>query len=76
MEYDPSRKAYFAYIWLKMGYYNFMYAAQDAKGLPDTGPLEGDWYETENDYYVLVYYKTLGSRYDRLLFIGEFNSNR
>lgn len=76
MEYDPSRKAYFAYIWLKMGYYNFMYALEDDKGKPDTGPLEGDWYETENDYYVLVYYKVLGSRYDRLLFIGEFNSNR
>ncbi len=76
MEYDPSRKAYLGEAWIKMGYYNFMYAMESSAKMPDTTPLEGDWYETENDYYVLVYYKALGSRYDRLLFMGEFNSNR
>lgn len=75
MEYDASRGAYQGAAWLKMGYYNFMYAVPDDKGLPDTSPMEGDWYETENDYNVLVYYRPFGSRYDQLLFAGTFNSN-
>lgn len=76
MSYDPSRKAYLGNVLLKMGYYNFMYALPDANYKPDTSPLEGDWYETENDYNVLIYYRPFGSRYDQLLFAGEFNSNR
>ena len=76
MEYDPSRKAYLGSVLLKMGYYNFMYAVPDATKKPDTSPLEGDWYETENDYNLLVYYRPFGGRYDQLLFAGEFNSNR
>jgi hypothetical protein len=76
MEYDPSRNAYFGSVLLKMGYYNFMYAVPDANQKPDTSPLEGDWYETENDYNVLIYYRPFGGRYDQLMFAGEFNSNQ
>lgn len=76
MEYDPSRKAYLGQVLLKMGYYNFMYAVPDSKNKPDTSPIEGDWYETENDYNLFVYYRPFGSRYDKLVFAGEFNSNR
>jgi hypothetical protein len=76
MEYDPGRKAYFGTSLIKLGYYNFMYAVADENQKPDTSPLEGDWYETENDYQVFVYYRPFGSRYDQLLFAGEFNSNR
>lgn len=76
MEYDPSRNAYQVSALLKMGYYNYLYAVMGNKKQPDTSPLEGDWYETENDYNVLVYYRPFGSRYDQLLFAGEFNSNR
>ncbi len=76
MEYDPSRNAYLGSVLLKMGYYNFMYAMPDENNKPDTSPLEGDWYETENDYNIFVYYRPFGSRYDQLLFAGEFNSNQ
>jgi hypothetical protein len=76
MDYDPSRKAYFGSVLLKLGYYNFMYAVPGENQKPDTSPLEGDWYETENDYNLFVYYRPFGSRYDQLLFAGEFNSNR
>lgn len=76
MDYDPTRKAYFASVLVKMGYYNFMYAIKDQNQIPDTSPLEGDWYETENDYNVLIYFRPFGSRYDQLLFVGTFNSNQ
>lgn len=75
MDYDESRHAYQGSVLLKMGYYNYMYALRSANGKPDPSPVEGDWYETENDYVALVYYRPFGSRYDRLLFAGQFNSN-
>lgn len=34
-----------------------MYATLDDQGKISTSEFEGDWHETENDYFVLVYYK-------------------
>ncbi|MDQ3140642.1 MAG: DUF5103 domain-containing protein [Bacteroidota bacterium] len=75
MEYDPSRQAYFGDFLLKNGYYNFMYALEGIGGKAETSELEGDWYETENDYLILIYYRPFGGRYDQLIFAGIFNSN-
>ena len=32
-----------------------------------TAPIEGDFFQTENQYSVYVYYRPMGSRYDRLI---------
>ncbi len=74
MEYDESRKIYRAEVLLKMGYYNHIYVLGKANG-PDHTPLEGNWYETENQYQVVVYYRSMVNRYDQILFAGTFNSN-
>lgn len=76
MEYDESRRAYTGSFLLKMGYYNYLYALKNENGKAQTDVLEGNWYETENDYNVMVYYRAFGSRFDRLLFAGQFNSNQ
>ena len=52
-----------------------MYATLDDQGNISTSEFEGDWYETENDYFVLVYYKGFGDRNDRIVFAGRFTSN-
>ncbi|MBK8954673.1 MAG: DUF5103 domain-containing protein [Saprospiraceae bacterium] len=75
MEYDESRKAYMGQFLLKLGYYNYVYALKNDEGQAETQALEGDWYETENNYVVLVYYRPFGSRSDRLMFAGFYNSN-
>ena len=36
--------------------------------------ISGDFYETENNYKVLVYYRDLGARYDRIVGLGEGSS--
>ena len=36
-------------------------------GSPISTVFEGSYYETENDYMVLVYYRGPGDRYDRLI---------
>jgi len=69
MTYQNVVNAYVADVFVKQGYYNYMYATVPKKGdpIPDLGELEGNWYETENHYTVLVYYRPFGERYDRLM---------
>ena len=62
MEYDDINKEYHAAILLKQGYYSYEYVQQD--GL--TTRTMGSFFETENEYQVLVYYRGQGARFDRL----------
>ena len=62
MEYDDINQEYHAAILLKQGYYSYEFVQQD--GL--TARTMGSFYETENEYQVLVYYRGQGARYDRL----------
>lgn len=68
MEYNAQEKAYQATILLKMGAYDYQYLwVEDKETLGRTKPAEGDWYETQNEYLILLYYRQRGSRYDRLV---------
>ena len=62
MTYDEQRRQYHADILLKQGYYSYEYVQQD--GL--TTRTMGSFFETENEYEVLLYYRGQGARYDRL----------
>lgn len=59
---------------LKQGFYNYKYVVVDAKGYLDEGRISGDYWQTENNYKVLVYYRDLGARFDRLIGYGEATS--
>lgn len=59
---------------LKQGFYNYKYVMTDKKGNLNEGAISGDFYQTENNYKVLVYYRDLGARYDRLIGLGEGSS--
>jgi len=58
----------------KQGFYNYKYVLLRPDGNIDEGFISGNHDETENHYDVLVYYKNLGARYDRLIGIGTANS--
>jgi hypothetical protein len=75
MVYNPMVSAYVTKVLLKQGYYNYSYAALP-KGTykPDFEVTEGDWFETNNTYTILVYYKPFGSRYDQLIGAYSFGS--
>ena len=62
MEYDDIYQEYHAAVLLKQGYYSYEFIQQD--GL--TMRTMGSFFETENEYQVLVYYREQGARYDRL----------
>lgn len=69
MVYDRESGAYTLEVPLKQGSYNYRYLAvpRDKSETADPSPVEGDFYETSNEYDVRVYYRPPGSRADRLI---------
>lgn len=68
MEYSLQDKGYIKSALLKEGYYNYLYVTQkDARSPGSTALTEGNFYETENEYQVLVYLRSFGTQYDRLV---------
>ena len=63
MTYDARQRAYHATIMQKQGYYSYRYVTDDGA----TPASEGSYYQTENRYQVLIYYKGTGERTWRLV---------
>ena len=77
MKYDASSGCYTADILLKQGAYNYMYLwVPDGTIVGQTSRIEGDHYETINEYTVKVYYRPMGERYDHLAGYGVTYSGR
>lgn len=82
MEYDETAGEYHAAILLKQGYYNYRYVQLTGDTTPDGTPIaitdrtDGNFYQTENEYLVLVYYKEPGGRYDKLVGVNVVQSSR
>ena len=69
LRYNTKKRKYEGKIYLKQGYYNYHYALRDAiTNEIDVAFIEGAHYQTRNDYYVYVYYRSASDRYDR--FVG------
>lgn len=68
MHYDLADGKYKVSMLLKQGSYNYQYLAVPSGSFKgETGPIEGDFHNTVNEYGIGVYYRAPGSRYDRLL---------
>ena len=76
MEYDNEEGYYFVSLPLKMGVYNYCYVWVPAGGgKVELAPAEGNFYNTENEYTIYIYYRGFGDRYDRLLGVQGVNSS-
>ena len=75
MAYNDNHGIYEVPVLLKQGFYNYKYVVvnKSSKKL-DEGAIGGNFWQTENDYKVLVYYRDLGGRYDRIIGVGQGNS--
>jgi hypothetical protein len=68
LEYNYQRQTYETRLLLKQGAYSYRYVLADNKtGEVDVTYFEGSHFDTENTYMVLVYYKPLGTRYERII---------
>ena len=75
MTYNFKEKAYIKTLILKQGYYNYQYIfLPNGKTTGDETFIEGNHWETENDYTIYVYYRQPGENYDRLIGIKHVNS--
>jgi hypothetical protein len=75
MKYNFERQRYEAVILMKQGYYNYLYLYEDEKQKISTHSLtEGGYYNTEHDYTILLYHRSFGQRYDRLIGVTQINS--
>lgn len=74
MEYDPQSDTFRNSRLFKQGFYNFKYVVVNRDGSIDGGAVSGDFWQTENDYTVLVYFRNLGARYDQIIGMGGANS--
>lgn len=74
MAYDAERGMYYAMVKLKQSYYNYLYVLKDKKGELDFSFTEGNHFETENDYTILVYHKNVFYGYDELIGVATQNS--
>lgn len=74
MIYDSSQKAYTNKLFLKQGFYNYQYVLKRADNpKPDFIFFEGSYSQTENIYDIVVYFRQIGARYDRIIGYGSSN---
>lgn len=77
MKYNADKGVYETSLFLKQGYYDYMYVTidnDDPKRKASFSDTEGDLWETENEYLILVYYRSLGGRADELIGFTNLNS--
>ncbi len=75
MTYDSKYRQYHGDLFLKQGYYDYMYAVvPKGKTKGDVTLIEGDHWETDNDYTIYVYYREKVPEYDRLVGYKKMNS--
>ena len=74
MRYDEGGDSYKNTRLFKQGFYNYKYVLVNRDGSIENGAIDGDFWQTENEYTVLVYYRDLGARYDRIIGMGNANS--
>ena len=68
MKYNFARQGYESRLYLKQGYYNYLYAfLPNGETRAQLKKLEGSHFETRNTYTILVYYREQGTRFDRLI---------
>ena len=63
MQYDGAKGIYYTRLLQKQGYYSYNYLTSQGT----TPASEGSFYQTENRYQALIYYKDLGARTWRLV---------
>ena len=77
MVYNSEKGVYETTLFLKQGYFDYMYVTidkKDPKRRAGFEVTEGNLWESENEYMILVYYRELAGRADRLIGIGRVNS--
>lgn len=76
LEYDAKEKAYKKAILLKQGFTSYLFSLVDTQTntIDFKDAIDGNYYQTENDYQVIVYYRGISDRSDRVIGFGTAKS--
>jgi hypothetical protein len=75
MDYNVSKGIYEKAIMIKQGFTNYKYIIADKSGkIDDENAIDGNFYQTENNYFAIVYYRENNQRYDRVIGKGVASS--
>ena len=74
LTYNKDFKFYETALLLKQGFYSYKYVAVNKDNILEEGAVSGNFFQTENNYKVIVYYRDLGARYDQIIGLGEGSS--
>ena len=74
MTFNPDKGKYETHLFMKQGYYDYTYVAVDKKDPSIHMELDGDYFEAENLYTILVYYKSFTGRTDELIGAATLDS--
>ncbi len=73
MSWNYETSLYEGVVYLKQGYYSYQYLVMEPDGTVHNLPSEGNFFQTENSYQALLYYKGNSDRTYRL--VGRANIN-
>ena len=75
MELNKKTGLYEKALLIKQGFTNYQYFLTNKKGAIDfENAIDGNYFQTENNYTAIVYYKGNNDRYDRVIGIANTNS--
>lgn len=74
MTYNSTSGLYENARLFKQGYYDYKYILLRPDGSIDPGFISGNFWKTENEYQVIVYFRDLGARYDQIIGTGNASS--
>jgi Domain of unknown function (DUF5103) len=75
MDYNKEKGVYEKALMIKQGFTNFQYVIADkAEKIDNQNAVDGNFYQTQSNYFTLVYYKENNQRYDRVIGKGVATS--
>ena len=75
MDYNAEKGIYEKAIMIKQGFTNYQYVIADSNGkIDEENAIDGNFFQTEDNYFVLVYYRENNQRYDRIIGKGIASS--
>jgi hypothetical protein len=75
MDFNAEKNTYEKAILIKQGFTNYQYQVADDKGNIDSeNAIDGNFWQTENNYTILVYYRENNDRYQKIIGKATVNS--
>lgn len=75
MDYNKDKGVYEKAIMIKQGFTNYQYVVADKTGkIDNASAIDGNFYQTQSNYFALVYYRENNQRYDRVIGKGVASS--